>query len=243
MSLIHPTALVSDKAAIGNNATIGPYVVIGDVTLGNNVIIHPHVVIDDGVIIGHNVEVFPGAFIGKQPKGAGALARQPTFEKRVCIGDDCSIGPNAVIFYDVEIGNNTLLGDGASIREQCKIGSKCIISRYVTINYATTIGDRTKIMDSTHITGHAIIGNDVFISTLVSSTNDNVVRGAQTDSLLGPVIEDNVLIGASATLLPGVHLGIGCTVAAGSVVTKNVPQGVLVAGMPARFVRMMDLNA
>ena len=240
MSTIHPTAITSLKLVIGNNVIIGPYAVIGNAIIGNNVIVHPHVVIEDNVIIGDNVEIFPGTFIGKQPKGAGALARQPKFEKRVLIGDDCSIGPHAVIFYDVEIGSNTLLGDGSSIREQCRIGSRCIISRYVTINYATKIGDHTKIMDSTHITGNAVIGNNVFISTLVSTTNDNIVRGAHTENLFGPVIENNVLIGASATLLPGVNLGAGCTVAAGSVVTKNVPEGVLVAGMPARFVRRMD---
>ena len=58
-------------------------------------------------------------------------------------------------------------------REQCRIGSHCLISRYVTVNYNTMIGDRTRIMDSTHITGNCVIGNDVFISTLVATVNDN----------------------------------------------------------------------
>ena len=238
---IHPTAIISSKAKIDEHVEIGPFCVIGEVKIGAGSFIHPHVVIADGVEIGRDVEVFSGAFIGKEPKGAGALARKPTFEKKIKIGDSCSISPNAVIFYDVEIGSNTLLGDGASIREKCKIGSKCILSRYVTINYATTIGDRTKIMDSTHITGNAVIGNDVFISILVGTTNDNVVREGYAEHVRGPVIEDHVVIGAGASLLPNIRIGKHSTIAAGSVVTKNVDAGVLVAGVPARVIRQVEI--
>ena len=92
-------------------------------------------------------------------------------------------------------------------------------------------------MDSTHITGNAMIGNDVFISLMVGTTNDNIVRANFSEHVQGPVIEDNVVIGAGVTLLPNIHLGKGCTVAAGSVVTKNVDTNVLVAGVPARFVK------
>ncbi|MCB5196119.1 DapH/DapD/GlmU-related protein [Deefgea salmonis] len=238
--MIHQTAVISDKAVIGKNVTIMPFAVIGDVTIGDDCIIHPHVVIADGIVLGNAVEIFPGAFIGKEPKGAGALARQPEFERIVKIGNECSIGPNAVIFYDVAIGNNTLLGDGASIREKCTIGSRCILSRYVTVNYNTKIGDRTKVMDCTHITGNAVIGNDVFISLLVGTTNDNVVRAGYSDHVVGPIIEDNVVIGVGASLLPAVVIGEGATIGAGSVVTKNVKQKTLVAGVPARFVKSIE---
>ena len=237
--MIHPTAIVAAEAKLGANISIGPFCVIGRATIGDETVIHPHVVIADGVTLGVGVEVFQGALIGKEPKGAGALARQPVFEKQLHIGDGCSIGPHAVVFYDVEIGSNTLLGDGASIREKCRVGSKCIISRYVTINYNTTIGDGTKVMDNTHITGNAKIGSRVFISVLVGTANDNLVREGFSDHCVGPTIEDDVVIGIGATLLPGVIIGQGATVAAGSVVTKNVERMTLVAGVPARFVRQL----
>lgn len=240
-SKISPFASIG-KSIIGNNVKIGQSVFIDDdVTINDNVIIHPNVVIYPGVTIGSGSEIFPGAFLGKEPKGAGATARKPDFNKKIIIGSNCSIGPNSVIYYDVVIGNNTLLGDGASIREKCQIGSYCIISRYVTINYATTIGDRTKIMDGTHITGKAQIGDDVFISVLVGTTNDNIVRaGYEEDRILGPTIENHVVVGVGASFLPAVRIGAGATVAAGAVVTRNVETNTLVAGMPARLVRRLN---
>lgn len=239
---IHATAIISKTASIGVNVRIGPYAVIGEqVQIGDNCVVHAHAVINDHVKLGQGVEVFPGAVIGKEPKGAGALARQPHFEKRIVIGDECAISPHAVIYYDVEIGANTLIGDGASIREKCKIGSKCIISRCVTINYHTQIGDFTKIMDNTHITGNTVIGNEVFISTQVGTTNDNFAGMGYGDHIKGPIIEDGAMIGVGVSMLPNVHIGRNAVVAAGSVVTKQVAEDTLVAGVPARFVRRVSI--
>jgi UDP-3-O-[3-hydroxymyristoyl] glucosamine N-acyltransferase len=234
--IIHHTAIIDPEAVIGSGVSIGPYVIVGKVQIDSDSFIHPHVVISDGVVIGKRVEVFPGAFIGKEPKGAGAISRQPEFKREVNIGDDCSIGPNSVIYYDVAVGNNTLLGDGASIREKCNIGKYCVISRYVTLNYNSRVGDRTKIMDSTHITGNSDVGSDVFISIFVGTTNDNFVGGGYGAHMVGPTIRDRAVIGVGASLLPGVVIGEGATVGAGAVVTKSVASGATVLGAPARVV-------
>jgi acetyltransferase-like isoleucine patch superfamily enzyme len=220
---------------IGDNVNIMEFAVIrAGVRIGNNVIIHPFVVIESGVVIGDNVEIFPGSYIGKVPRGA-ALARQPQFIKQVTIGENCAIGPNAVVYYDVEIGANTLLGDGASVREQCRIGSDCILSRYVTVNYATTIGNNTKIMDSTHITGKCSIGDNVFISLCVGSTNDNAIGklGYEETRVVGPTIANGVAVGAGAMLMPAIIIHENAIVGAGSVVTRDVPARAVVMGSPA----------
>lgn len=141
--------------------------------LGRGVIVHEHVVINENAVIEDGVELFPGTVIGKAPGGGHILSRKPHYEKTVVIGAGCSIGPHAVIYYDVEIGERTLVGDGASIREQCRIGANTLISRCVTVNCDTRIGSRVKIMDNSHITANAWIGDYVFISTGVSTTNDN----------------------------------------------------------------------
>ena len=234
--MISPYAIVQTEC-LGEGVEIAEFAVVRrGVRLGRGVRIHPFVVIEPGVEIDDEVEIFPGAYIGKEPKGAGATARPIQFQRRVAIGRGSSIGPHAVVYYDVEIGAKTLIGDGASIREQCRIGSRCIISRCVTINYNTIVGDRTRIMDSSHITGNCRIGNDVFISVLVSTANDNrmTTDHYDEDRMVGPRIADRANIGAGACILPGVRIGEGAFVAACAVVTKDVAPETQVMGVPAR---------
>ena len=231
---------------ISKNATVAPTAKIYDgVVIKDGAIIRDFVTIYPGVIIEENVDVMEGAVIGRLPKGAGATARKTIEEyKTTIIGANSVISPHAVIYTDVIIGKNTLIGDGASIREQCVVGDYCIIGRCVTVNYNTKIGNRTKIMDNTYITGKMIIGNNVFISVLVSTTNDNNIgaKGYNEEYIKGPIIEDNVRIGAGANILPGVRIGEYSIVGAGSVVTKDVPPRKLVMGVPAKVVRDVQVE-
>lgn len=229
---IHPTAKIASTVKI-----------LGDVSIEQNVILHDFVTIYPNVILKDSVEVFEGAVIGKPPKGTSALARKVVPElKTTTIGRGCVISPHAVIYTDVEIGEETLIGDNASIREQCRIGKNCIIGRNISINYRTLIGDFTKIMANTVITGNMQIGSHVFISCLVSTSNDNNlgVKGYDVSFVKGPIIEDYVAIGAGANILPGVRIGIGSIVGAGAVVTKDIPAKKLVMGIPARIVRDLE---
>lgn len=244
--MIHNTSVtISDRAvvetdAIGAGSSIGEYCVIRQgARIGAGVVVHPHVVIESGVALGDGVEVFPGAHLGKEPKGAGALARPVTFERRVRIGDNTSVGPHAVVFYDVIIGPGSLLGDGASIREGCTIGARCVIGRHTTIHYSTSIGDGTKVMDLSHVTGNCSVGKDVFISVGVMMVNDNAIgrEGYSANHIRGPTIEDGVAVGAGAILVAGIQLGKGSVIGAGSLVTGDVSPLTMVIGMPARIVR------
>jgi UDP-3-O-[3-hydroxymyristoyl] glucosamine N-acyltransferase len=228
----------SDNIGVGTRI-MDPAVVAAGARLGRDCTIHPFVVINDGVVLGDGVEVLPGAVLGREPNGAGAAARQPVFVRSIRVGDGTSIGPHAVVYYDVMIGEHCLIGDGASVRENCVIGDRCLIGRYVTINYETNIGNRTKIMDLTHITGRAQIGDDVFISVLVATTNDNAIgaHGYREVEIKGPRIGDGAMIGCGAKLLPGVEIGRGAVIGAGTVVTSNVPDKKVVMGVPGRIVR------
>lgn len=223
---------------MGSKSTIHPTsVVASDVRIGDDVVIHPYVVIEGGVVIEDGVEIFPNAYIGKKPKGAGALARIPEYRREITIGKNSSIGPGSVIYYDVHIGENTLIGDGASIREKCTIGHRCVIGRYVTVNYETRIGDRVKIMDHSWLCGRMLVEEEVFISGGVMTANDNNIgkRGYNEADIVGPTIRKGAVIGVGATLLPKISVGEMSVVAAGSVVTKDVPDGKTVLGVPARL--------
>lgn len=241
MISISQTSIV-ETDEIGDGVTVEEFCVIRkNVRIGKGVHIYPHVVISEGCTLGENTRIYPGTFIGKVPDGAGALARTPHFSKNISIGSNSALGPNAVIYYDVKIGDNTLVGDGASIREQCQIGSFDIISRYVTVNYNTTIGDNVKIMDGTHITGNAKIGKNIFIGMLVSTANDNnLTERRYSENDVGPFIKDGTTIGEGASILPGLILGYNCLIGAGSVVTKDVPDGAVVMGVPAKIVKYID---
>ncbi len=231
---------------IGKNVSIGEFAVVRrNVVLGDGVVIHPHVVIEEGVSVGDGTEIFPGTYIGKKPKGAGAIARPITYRAQVAVGSGCAIGPNAVLYYDVEIGDQTLIGDGASLREQVRVGSRTLISRYVTISFETTIGDRTRILDMSHFVGKSRIGDDVLVGVMVTTANvkDLGRRTYIEQETKGPTLENRSSVGAGATLLPGVTLGEGSAVAAGSVVTKYDAPYNLVMGVPARVVRDLRIAA
>jgi acetyltransferase-like isoleucine patch superfamily enzyme len=230
---------VVETENISKNVTVSEFCVIRkDVTIGDNVFIHPNVVINSGVILRNGVEIFPGAFIGKEPKGpAEALGRPLKYDRSIFIGANCCVGPNAVIYYGTKIGENTLIGDGASVRENSQIGKRCIIGRFVTVNYETIIGDDTKIMDLTHITGKCKIGKNVFMGMLIATANDNDLysRKYVDEKVAGPAILDGATIGSGATILPGVKIGRYSVVGAQALVSKEVHAYQVVVGVPARF--------
>lgn len=229
MAEVAKSAVISDTAKIYDGATIG-----------ENVVIHDFVVVYPDAVIENSAEIFEHCVIGRNPKAPGCTSRKlgTEFAKTV-IGEYTILSPGCIVYAGVTIGHNTLLGDHCSIREDCHIGSYCLISRNVTVNYNTTIGDRTKIMDGTHITGNATIGEDVFISVLVSTTNDNTMGREEYDEghVGGPHIKRGTTIGAAANILPNVTIGENCIVGASALVTKEIPDNKVVMGVPARVIR------
>lgn len=220
------------------NVDIAPFVYISEnVQIGKNVKLHPHVTIEHGTIIGDNVEVFPGAFIGKAPKGR-ALGTNNDYIETISIGTGCTIGTNAVVYYGDKIGEDTMIGDGVSIRENVEIGNHCIIGRNSTINYGTMIGNFVKIMDLVHITSHMVIHDYVFIAPHVSSADDNTFGkdGYDANNVLGAEIYENASLGEGVRLLPKVKIGKNAVIGAGAVVTKNVDAGTVMMGIPAQRV-------
>jgi acetyltransferase-like isoleucine patch superfamily enzyme len=237
---ISPHAIV-ETDEIGPGATVGEFSVIrAGVRIGAGVVIHPHVVIGPGVEISEGSELFPGAVIGNEPARSTALAIAPVFERRVVIGRNVSIGPHAVVYCDVEIDDEVLIGDGCSIRERCRIGTRSVVGRYATLNYAVRVGARTKVMDHAWLAGNMTVGDDVFIAGGVRTANDTAVGRGDARSMRGPSIEDQASVGVGALLLPGVVVGRGAVVAAGAVVTRDVEPWTLVMGVPARFVRRVE---
>ena len=229
---------VVETDRIGERVSIGEFAIVRDgAELGDGVVVHPHVVIGPGVALEEGVEVHVGAVLGKEPSLVGSITRRPAHVPRsVTVGAGCSIGVHAILYYDTSFGPETLIGDAASIFEGCRIGARCVIGRGSLLHYNVTVGDETRIMALTNIVGNTEIGRNVFISSLISSANDNALgrEGYAEEVNRGPTIEDGAMIGASAVLLPGVVIGRSAVVAAGAVVTRDVEPGTRVMGVPAR---------
>lgn len=124
---------------------------------------------------------------------------------------------------------------GAVIRDYVILGSKAIVMMGAIINLGATIGQETMIDMNAIIGGRAIIGDRCHIGA------GAVISGVIEPPSAKPVIiEDDVLIGANAVILEGVKVHRGAVVAAGAVVTKDVPENMIVAGVPASIVKKRD---
>ncbi len=151
------------------------------------------------------------------------------------------IHPSAVVSPQAQLGAGTKVWINVQIRENASVGEGCILSKDVYIDHAVKIGHRCKIQNSVSVYHGVEIGDDVFVGPNVAFTNDRVPRAFNTEWKITPTrIEAGASIGANATLVCGITVGEYAMIAAGSVVTKDVPPYTLVMGNPARVVAKID---
>src|SRR3984893_7778964 len=154
--------------------------------------------------------------------------------KNVKLGKEVRIHhPDLVNLYGCVIGDETRIGAFVEIQVGAKIGSRCKISSHTFICEGVTIEDEVFI-------GHGVMfTNDKYPR---ATTADGRPQGAD-DWEVGPTrVGRRASIGSNATILCGVTIGAGATVGAGAVVTRDVPAGAIVAGVPARVTSPADLE-
>jgi acetyltransferase-like isoleucine patch superfamily enzyme len=143
----------------------------------------------------------------------------PKTGKGVVIGKNVQFGKGVVVWNYVVIGDNTKIGDGTRIGSFCDIGRNIVIGRNCIIQAHVTISNECKV------------GDNVFIGPNTSLLND---RFPHSKCLTPSIIEDNVVIGGCVAILPNVTVHENSVVAAGSIVTKDVPPETVVKGIPAK---------
>ena len=130
---------------------------------------------------------------------------------------------------------NARIEPGATIRDMVEIGDRAVIMMGAVINIGAVIGEGTMIDMGAVLGGRATVGKNCHIGA--GAVLAGVVEPA---SAVPVIIEDDVLVGANAVVIEGVHVGKGAVVAAGAVVISDVPENAVVAGCPARVIKMKD---
>ncbi|RLE66044.1 MAG: N-acetyltransferase [Thermoprotei archaeon] len=147
------------------------------------------------------------------------------------------VHPTAVVEEGVQIGEGTRIWHFAHVRKGAVIGKNCNIGKDVYIDADVKIGDGVKIQNGVSVYRGVTLEDKVFVGPYAVFTNDLYPRAFSKDWELVPtLVKEGASIGANATIVCGVTIGRYSMVAAGAVVTKDVPDYGLVLGNPARLV-------
>ncbi len=205
--MIHKTAILYGKNTFGDDCQILENVIIG----------YPDVSLLNEIMVREiNIETF--RFNG------------------VVIGDNALIRSGNIIYCNVRIGKNFKTGHHVLIREDTVIGDNVSIGTNSIIEGKTSIGNNVNIQSNVFIPINTTIEDFVFIAPNVVLTNDKYPPFRKGNTLRGVTLRRGVSVGANAIILPDVEIGEGSMIAAGAIVTKDVPEWKLAIGCPAKVI-------
>lgn len=211
---------ISRKAVVLARYVDHAAVILGPTTIGRDAVV-------DAVVIGYPT----------RGKLLGSFASMDEVSEGARIGDRAIIRGGSVIYERVAIGSDVELGHNVLIREETQIDDGVRIGTGTIIEKGVKIGRSAWIQSMVYIPNGTIIEEGVFIGPNAVITNDKYPPSKRLDPV---VIRRGAVIGANATLVAGIEIGEGSVVAAGAVVTRDVPPGVVVAGVPAREISRVD---
>ncbi|MGC9402636.1 acyltransferase [Vibrio genomosp. F10 str. 9ZC157] len=204
--MIHPTAIVSEKAQIDRNVEIGAFTIIYD-----NVVIKANTVIESYCELGVANKLSEGALL---TIGEGSLIRsRSTFYEGSSFGDGLVTGHNVTVREKTIAGKNFQLGSLSDIQGWCEIG------------------DYVRTHSNVHIGQHSVIGNCVWLFPYVVLTND---PHPPSNVMLGAAVGDYAVIATMTVVLPGAKIGEGAFIGAHSCVGGRVQKDMLYSGSPAK---------
>ena len=155
------------------------------------------------------------------------------------LGDGATVRSGSVIYTDVTVGDGFTTGHNVLVREATVVGDGVLVGTNAVIDGESTVGSNVSLQTGVYIPQCSSLGDRVFVGPGAVLTNDPYPIREEVE-LEGPVLEDDVSIGANATVLPGVTVGEGAFVAAGAVVTHDVPPASLVVGAPGEVRPLPD---
>ena len=195
--------------------------------IASTAIIHPN------VVLGEDVVIEDYCVIGLPFKGGK--------DEQTIIGDGSVIRAGTYIYAGNQIGNNFQTGNKANIRELNQIGDDVSIGTLSVIEHHIIIGNGVRIHTQVFVPEYTTLEENCWLGPNVVVTNARYPKHPSVkDDLKGVLIKQNAKIGANTTLLPGVIIGKDSLIGAGSVVTKNISDGVIAVGSPPKVLRKID---
>jgi acetyltransferase-like isoleucine patch superfamily enzyme len=211
---------------LGADVEIGP-----DVYFGANVVIHAGTIIGAGCVIEDHV------VLGKRPRLASSSAARGGVG-RLELGEGATVCAGAVVLAGARIGEAAIVGDQSFVRERSAIGAGSAIGRGSVVDNDVSLGVRVRLQTNVYLTAFSLVEDDVFVGPGAITTNDDTIaRHSRQVPLRGAILRRACRIGGGAVLTPGVEIGEEAFVAAGAVVTNDVPARAVVMGVPAHVVR------
>jgi acetyltransferase-like isoleucine patch superfamily enzyme len=188
-------------------------------------------IIHRNVRLGADADIGEYVIVGVPPRGSAPG------ELETIIGPRALIRSHSVIYAGNRIGANFQTGHGVMVRELNEIGDDVSVGAHSIIEHHTRIGNGVRIHSNAFVPEHSVLDELAWIGPGVVLTNSRYPASpAAKASLQGPRVMTGARIGANATVLPGVVVGRQALVGAGAVVVRDVPDGKVVAGNPARII-------
>lgn len=193
-----------------------------------------------GAEVGDRCVIEDLAVLGKRPRlreGSSAAAAALELGPLV-LEDGVTVCAGAVLYAGARIRAGAIIGDQSQVRERAVIGERSVVGRGSVVDFGAVVGARVSIQTNVYVTAGTVVEDDVFIGPGALTTNDDTMgRHPRGEGLSAAVLRRACRIGGGAVLVPGVEVGEEAFVAAGAVVTRDVPPRAVVMGNPARVVR------
>jgi UDP-3-O-[3-hydroxymyristoyl] glucosamine N-acyltransferase len=236
---VHPSAVVAPDATLGAGVEVAAGAVIGaGATIGAGTTIAAYACVRPGTQVGEGCRVEEHVVLGKEPRLAAHSTASRAALDPLVLGDAVTVCCGAIVFAGSRLAAHVIVGDQALVRERATLGERTVLGRGSMVDNDVAIGSRVRIQSNVYVTAYSQLEDDVFLGPGAMTTNDDAMgRLAPGASMRGALLRRACRVGGGAVLVPGVEVGEEAFVAAGAVVTRDVPARAFVMGVPARVVR------
>ena len=210
------------------------------VEVGAGCIVGAYSVVYGGSVLREGARLEEHALVGKPERGYAVGHVYPGTGASTVIGGEAVVRSGAVIYAGAEIGNGTVVGHLTLLRSLVRVGDGSQLGHHLTVERASSVGAQVRCSPGCHITSSCVLADRVFLGAGVRTVNDRELIWRDPDrvpELLPPRFERGARVGSGSVVMAGVTVGEDALVGAGSVVTRDIPAGLVAYGVPARVRR------